>query len=549
MPQKKVSAQHVFILVIFFVALLTGSSHAAAAPVKNLIVLIMDGCGAEQLTLARWYKGAPLALDAICTGAVRTFTTGAVIADSAPAASAYATGVRTGGTMISFAPQAGAEGAVRPRATILEGARLLGKATGIVVTARVGHATPAAYVAHVPRRSLEEDINLQLVHQNLDVVFGGGGKMLQPGAPRGEPRDGPDLSRILEQRRYQLIDTAAALEKLTQPKVFGLFAASHLEPEIDRREVAPDQPTLAAMTKKAIELLATNPKGFFLMVEGSQIDWACHANDPAHLLGDLLMFDQAVQAALDFAQRDGQTLVLALADHNTGGMTIGNRRTDTTYTQVQPEDLVAPFKKMQLSATALWRQLGSEKTPKNIQAAVQTHWGIALKLGEARQIQNRARRYGKEGHYALGAVICPRYTDIGWTTHGHSGGDVPLFAYGPHRPVGLLEAPEIGQLSARALGLDLEALTARLFVDVQQAFPPDAVSLDRSDPKQPALQINYQNRQAILPLNTNMLYLDGQLCELEGVIVHHADNSTSYLPLQAVQLIKGKGEPLPTVAK
>ena len=127
---------------------------------------------------------------------------------------------------------------------------------------------------------------------------------------------------------------AAALESVKAGKVFGVFAMGALAAEIDRPQARPQEPTLAEMTRKAIELLSADPDGFFLMVEGSQIDWACHANDPAHLLSDLVMFDHAVQVALEFAKRDGQTLVLALSDHNTGGMSIGNRGTNKSYSQM-----------------------------------------------------------------------------------------------------------------------------------------------------------------------------------------------------------------------
>ena len=93
------------------------------------------------------------------------------------------------------------------------------------------------------------------------------------------------------------------------------------------------------------------------MVEGSQIDWACHANDPAHLLSDLVMFDKAVGAALEFAKRDGNTLVLALSDHNTGGVSIGNWGTNKSYAQTSIEELIAPLKKMKASAPDMWRRL------------------------------------------------------------------------------------------------------------------------------------------------------------------------------------------------
>lgn len=538
--------------------LFCGQAVAHNEPVKNLIVLIMDGCGDEQLTLARWYKGKPLALDAIRTGAVKSYIADSVIADSAPAASAYATGVRTGGKVISLNPKAvtipgvpapGPDHILQPLATVLEGARLLGKSTGLVVTCRFSHATPAAYVAHVPKRDMEEDIAEQTVYQNLDVLFGGGRKLLLPGNTGGARQDQEDLTRVLRDRGYFLVDNVADLQKLEKPKAYGLFAASHLEPEIDRLDAAPQQPSLADMTKKAIELLATNPAGFFLMVEGSQIDWACHANDPAHLLGDLLMYDRAVQVALDFAKKDGHTLLLALPDHNTGGLSIGNNRSDKYYAQLQPEALIAPLKKMQLSAPALWRRLGDDKTPEKIKDGVAKYWGLDITLEDAQKILEISQPHGKEGHYALGKVICPKYTDIGWTTHGHTGGDIPLFAYGPDRPVGLLDAPDIGRVSAQALGLDLEKLTSRLFLEARQHFPGDAVQIDRADPRNPLIRIENQGRQAVLPVNKNILNLGGREILLEGIVIHIPDTDKIYVPLQAVQLIRGEGKTLPSIAK
>ncbi len=548
----------VLVIWLLWVAIFFVGTPAGAAPVKNLIVLIMDGCGDEQLTLARWFKGAPLALDDMRTGAVKTYISDAVIADSAPAATAYATGIRSGSGIIGLAPPvrniaglppAAPALALKPQASVLEGARLLGKATGIVVTCRISHATPAAYFAHVRSRNQEEDITEQGVYQGIDVVLGGGRRYLLPTQLGGSRRDQEDLTAVLRSRNYQLIDKRLEMSGVTGPKVFGLFAMSHLAPEIDRPDLAPEQPSLAEMTQKAISLLSANKNGFFLMVEGSQIDWACHANDPAHLLSDLLMFDQAVQVALDFAKKDGQTLVLALPDHNTGGLSIGNRRTDETYDQLTPELLLAPLKKMRRSAAALWQSLGEDKSPDNIQKAVHQDWGVEITREQAQQIADLAKQYGKEGHYALGEVICAHYTHLGWTTHGHTGGDVPLFAYGPFRPVGLLDAQDIGRLSARALGFDLETLTLRLFVDATQAFPPEAVHLDHTDPHNPVLQVQHQGRQAALPINKNLLILNKQELPLEGLVIHVAETGKTYLPLEAVHLIRGESKPLPAIAK
>ncbi|MFO7709350.1 MAG: alkaline phosphatase [Desulfobacterales bacterium] len=146
------------LLITFWGAI---SPAVEAAPAKNVIVLIADGCSSEQHTFARWFKGVPLSYDPYQVGAIKTFIADSVIADSAPAATAFATGVRTNGRFISVGPNADVLSTLpqppkdlhyRPLATVLEGATLLKKATGIVATSRVTHATPAAFVAHTDSR-------------------------------------------------------------------------------------------------------------------------------------------------------------------------------------------------------------------------------------------------------------------------------------------------------------------------------------------------------------------------------------------------------------
>ncbi|HYR03620.1 MAG TPA: alkaline phosphatase, partial [Syntrophobacteria bacterium] len=256
--------------------LLSSPALAARAPAKNVIVLIADGCSSEQYTLARWFKGAPLALDGIRVGAVKTYTTDSVIADSAPAASAFATGVRTSDDFISVGPREVTLSVVprpdpelryRPLATVLEGAKLLGKSTGIVATSRVSHATPAAYMAHVASRNREDDIMEQAVYQNVDVVLGGGKRHLLGKTDGGKRADGENLLDVLKERRYQIVETRDEMVRCKAGRVFGMFAMSHMEAEIDRQDRAPQQPTLEEMTRKAIEILSKNPCGFFLMVE------------------------------------------------------------------------------------------------------------------------------------------------------------------------------------------------------------------------------------------------------------------------------------------
>lgn len=539
-------------LIAGILCTLAAAPVSAATRAKNVIVLIADGCSSEQYTFARWFKGSALSFDALLVGGIKTYMADSVVTDSAAAASAFATGVRTSDKSISMGPHEktitgvtlpSADLRHRPLATVLEGARLLGKATGIVATSRVTHATPAAYIAHVPSRKMEDDIMEQAVYQLIDVAFGGGKRLLLP----DRRYDGENLYDMLKQQGYQIVESRNAMLAVMRGKVFGMFSRSHLDAEIDRPQQHPEQPTLAEMTRKAIEILSQDPDGFFLMVEGSQIDWACHANDPAHLLSDMLAYDRAVEAALDFAKQDHRTLVLAFSDHNTGGFSIGNYATSKSYSQMTTETLLEPFRKMKVSSQTLWKMVGADDTPLKIRQVIQEGWGIDIDDADARKILELARLYPENPHYGIGEVISAKFTVIGWTTHGHSGGDVPLHAFGPGRPVGLLDGPDIGKACAAAMGLNLDRLNQRLFVEAGKVFGEHQVSLDKTDPNNPVARIRFGDKLAALPVNKNILMIDDRLITLEGVVVYAPDTNKVYLPLQGVHAIKGLDEELPSV--
>jgi alkaline phosphatase len=534
-----------------------GAGLAQAAPkAKNVIVLIVDGCSAEQYTFGRWFKGAPLSFDPYRVGAIQTYIADSVIADSAPAASAFATGVRTSDKYISVGPHPNIIDRVpvppealryRPVATVLEGAKLLKKSTGIVATSHVAHATPAAYMAHTDSRSHEDDIMEQAVYQGIDVVFGGGRRLLIPKELKGRRNDGENLYEYLKGWGYQIVENRKELEKTSSPRVFGMFAPSHMDPEIDRPRLHPEQPTLAEMTRKAIDLLSRDKDGFFLMVEGSQVDWACHANDPAYLLGDLLAFDQAVAVALDFAKRDGQTLVLAMSDHNTGGFSIGNHASNAIYPQMKVEAFLDPFRKMQASTSRMWELIDTDKTAARVKAVLKEGWALDITDEDAQKILTLASSYKDSPYYAIGEVLCPKYTYVGWTTHGHCGGDVPLHAFGPGKPGGVLEAPDIARVCASAMGFDLQKLTERLFVDAGQAFGDGRVLLDRRDPANPVVSITVGATTAELPVNKNLLRIGEKAYALEGVVVYAPKPDKAYIPLQAVHLVRGSRTALPKI--
>jgi alkaline phosphatase len=531
-------------------------AEAAAAKARNVIVLIADGCSAEQYTFARWFKGAPLSFDPYRVGAIQTYIADSVIADSAPAASAFATGVRTSDKFISVGPHPDTLSGVpvppedlryRPVATLLEGARLLGKSTGIVATSRVTHATPAAFMAHVPARDQEEDIMEQAVYQHIDVVFGGGRRHLLPKDLKGRRADGENLYEDLKNWGYRIVENRRELESVSSGRVFGMFAPSHMDPEIDRPALHPDQPTLAEMTRKAIELLARDRDGFFLMVEGSQVDWACHANDPAYLLSDLLAYDQAVEVALEFAKKDGRTLVLAMSDHNTGGFSIGNQASNGIYPQMKIEAFLDPFRRMQASSVRMWELIENDRTAARVKTVVKEGWMLDISDEEAQKILSLAAAYKESAYHAIGEVLCPKYTYVGWTTHGHCGGDVPLHAFGPGKPSGVLAAPDIARVCAAAMGFDLQKLTRRLFVDATQAFGGGRVMIDRRDPANPVVSITAGATVAELPVNKNLLKIGGKIRTLEGVVVYAPNTDRVYVPLQAVNAIQGARAALPQI--
>lgn len=192
---------------------------SAEAPVKNVIIMVPDGTGVTHTTLARWYQGGtPLALDEMAAGLVRCYSAESAITDSAPAATAMATGYKSNSKYIGVLPSKVtmpgvpplAEGdQYRPVATVLEGAKLMGKAAGLVATSNIQHATPAAFSAHTPNRNDYETIGEQQVYQGIDVVLSAGSKYLVPPSMGGTRKDGEDLLTTLQKMGYQIIDISA----------------------------------------------------------------------------------------------------------------------------------------------------------------------------------------------------------------------------------------------------------------------------------------------------------------------------------------------------
>jgi alkaline phosphatase len=536
-----------FIIFLFLSLSFCPIGDAAERRFRNVIVMTPDGCGSAHITVARWYKGAPLALDRMALGGLRTYGADSLITDSAPAATAFATGYKSSDKFIGILPDSvtipGAppireDRKYKPVPSVLEGARLAGKSVGLIATSNIQHATPAAFSAHWPDRSDYNEIGKQQVYQGMDVVLGGGKKYLLPKEKGGTRTDGEDLVEALLARGYAFVETREDMMKVKGKKVWGAFADDAMAYDFDRKSQRPLEPSLAEMTKKAIGILSKNPKGFFLFVEGSKVDWASHAHDPVGVISDALAFDDAVGVALDYAKEDGQTLVLAFTDHGNGGMSIGSASTDRGYSSLSFQAVFGLLRKAALTGEGVGQKLIGNFSDEKITATVAEFYGINdLSAEEIKTIRDAGKRPGE----ALGPIMSAR-SHIGWTTRGHTGEDVFLYHYGYRRPLRMMENTDIARMVARALGVDLDRADDRLFAPAGEVFKDlkADVSIDRTDTGKATLVIRKGDVRARFPLGTNLMYLtpSGKRYEMEGISVLAPKTARVYLPRQASALFE-----------
>ena len=350
-------------------------TEAGNGKVKNVILMIGDGMGVQQIGMLEEYaqrapnslynaKGNETGLQKFAKaghlGLSLTAPMGAdgnLVTDSACSASQLASGVAAGSEMIGLDHQGNVV------ETILEKAKKMGKATGLISDTRITHATPAAFAAHQPHRSYEAEIAVELIESgNVDVLLSGGARYFVPsdiksdaqarqtlkvlGAgehlyKKSKRKDTRNLITEAQEKygfalAFDKTQLAAAQTQTKNPqvsnKLLGLFANSLMDDGIMYSACSKtntcSQPSLAQMTNKALDVLSQDPDGFFLMIEGGQIDWAGHINDAGWLLHELLKFDEAVNAVYDWAKDRDDTLVVITADHETGGFGFSYSRKD-----------------------------------------------------------------------------------------------------------------------------------------------------------------------------------------------------------------------------
>ncbi len=408
------------------------SEAAPADRPRNVILMIADGFGPASATLGAAAKGAPLAFDSLLVGAVETSATDSRVTDSAASATAYACGIKTYNGAIAV------DTLRQPCRTVLEAAEAAGLATGLVATSRITHATPASFAAHVESRAQEQEIARQFAASGVDLLLGGG-----LGSFTGDGN--ADLLATMRADGWTVAQTRAEYDAISALPAAALLAPSHLAYEVDRDET--DQPSLAEMTARALDLLAASAgeQGFFVMVEGSRIDHAAHGNDPVGHLHDILAYDRAVEAALAWAARDGNTLVISTADHETGGMTLGR---DGVYAW-DPAPLLAAT----ASFESMTPRIVAGEDPAEV---VRTTLGLdALPDGAAEAIRGAVSSGDDAVIRSLLDELLGETARVGWTTSGHSGVDVGLYAWGPgaDRFRGRMVNAEVGRALFDVLGL------------------------------------------------------------------------------------------------
>ncbi|MGR9086143.1 MAG: alkaline phosphatase [Gammaproteobacteria bacterium] len=502
--------------------------------IRNVILIIGDGMGPQQVGLLLSYArqapdgviaGRRTALDRMMEngrmGMSLTYTADSLVTDSAASATQLATGVFARSEMLGL----DADG--NPRENIIETARRLGKMTGLVSDTRITHATPAAFAAHQSHRSQENDIAEDLLASEADVLLSGGlnywipeqandagtdtyGQLKSLTADSFEfksvRKDRKNLLDAARQRGYSLVFNKMQLER-AEGRTLGLFAGSAMADGIEetrlRRDPGHVQPTLREMSSQALKILERGSRGFFLMIEAGQIDWASHRNDTGLLLHEMLRFDDTLNHVLDWASQRQDTLVIVTADHETGGFGFSYsadnipgplRLPGTAFADGKPfqsnfnygnPEILDKLYAQQKSYHEIFKEFdllkADQRTPAKLQELVNRYTEFKIsRLQAERILATETNPYFRKGHPSLGENKVPKIELNGaffvyqkenrenllakavaagqhavWATGTHTSTPVLTFVKGTEKSMrpfaGILHHTELGRLVIESL--------------------------------------------------------------------------------------------------
>ncbi|MGI6739402.1 MAG: alkaline phosphatase [Christensenellales bacterium] len=463
---KKLTA---LLLALMMALSLTGMVAAEdAKEAKYVFFFVGDGMGSPQITATRYFLGtvnnpdAPFPVPAELSfttfksgGLMTTYDSTSFCPDSASTASSMASGEKTLSGVINY--DVNKERQFKP---ITEYAKAAGKKIGIISSVSIDHATPAAFYAKVPHRSAYYDIAVQgMSGDTIDLIGGGGFKQ-----PTGKEKDQKDIFEIAKESGFTFINDNDAIRNLKPedgerilmiaPDLAGSDAMQY---EVDRRRInaeGGDSLSLADFTKSAINYLKDNEEGFFMMVEGGKLDWACHANDAVTTMYETIALSDAVQVAVDFAkEHPDETLIVVTGDHETGGLTIGFATTwyDTFFNyldnqNVSYEDFDKRVAKMREDGVSF----------EDAMAVVEECYGMSMEEGKeltltASEIARMKDAYtmsmlpkaqrvigeqesflygGYEPFTVTSAHILNNKAGLAYTSYAHTGLQIPVYAEG-----------------------------------------------------------------------------------------------------------------------
>lgn len=396
--------------------------------IKNVIFMIGDGMGQSYTTAYRYFNdnlNTPVMekteFDKYQVGMQMTYPEDEHqnITDSASAATAMSAGIKTYNAAIAVDND---QSEVK---TVLEQAKEQGKATGLVATSEITHATPAAFGAHdINRKNMDaiaDDYFNEMINgkHKVDVLLGGG--------LNNFVRKDRNLVEEFKKDGYSFVTNREQLLNDKQGQILGLFAPGGMDKMIDRNE---QTPSLQEMTKSAIQRLSKDKDGFFLMVEGSQIDWAGHDNDIVAAMSEMQDFEKAYKEAIEFAKKDGNTLVVATADHSTGGLSIGaNGIYNFDVSSLKAAKRTPDFMAAEIAKGT------------NVEETLKKYIDLQLTDTEIKSVNDAAVTKDQSGIDGAIEAIFNARSFTGWTTGGHTGEDVPVYAFGPGKEMfsGLIE--------------------------------------------------------------------------------------------------------------
>ncbi|WP_240220963.1 alkaline phosphatase [Rheinheimera hassiensis] len=397
-------------------SLLLAPAVALAAP-KNIIYMIGDGMGPAYLAGYRYFSDDKATaeventiFDELWLGMASTYPDDdTYVTDSAAGATALATGFKSYNGAISVNRQH------IPIGTMMQLAKKLGKANGIVASSQVNHATPASFLAHnKSRRNYNEIADMYLDYRIegktvADVILGGGTDYFI--------RDDRNLVNEFKQLGFQYADSWQQLDTLTKTPAMALLAETALPAVLNSEQ----DKQLATLTEKALQLLTPAEKGFVLMVEGSQIDWCGHDNDIACAMAEMDDFAKAISVAKAYVDKHPDTILVITADHETGGMSLGA----AGEYQWLPDVI--------RNVTATGRSIAEQLRKADSDNAALALWAKLTSISltaEEQQALLAARTQDETTLRKLSNQLVAKYSYTGWTTGGHTAADVAVLAYG-----------------------------------------------------------------------------------------------------------------------